>query len=73
MPKVFNKDFPPPLISLKETKFIEMAYHKLLDACKSVLINITQMMADSVEEATRDQVNRGCGLSTELDKLQLLE
>ena len=47
-----------------------MVYHKLLDACKSVLINITQMMADSVEEATRDQVNRGCA---ELDKLQFLE
>ena len=47
--------FPLPLISLKETRFVEMEYHELLKACESVSLNITQEMADSVEDATRNQ------------------
>jgi len=55
VPKSTSKDFPPPLISLKETKFVKMEYHKLLEACQSVSLSVTQKMVDSVEEATRDQ------------------
>jgi len=55
VPKSMSKDFPIPLISLKETKFVKMDYHKLLAACQSVSLCVTQTMADSVEEATRDQ------------------
>jgi len=34
VPKSSSEDFPQPLISLKEIKFIEMKYHKLLEACQ---------------------------------------
>jgi len=55
VPKLMRKNFPVSLISLKETKYVEMEYHKLLEVCQSVSLNVTQEMANSVEEVTRDQ------------------
>ena len=55
VPKSSSEDFPQPLISLKETKFAEMEYHKLLEACQLVSLNVTREMTNSVEEATRNQ------------------
>ena len=57
MPKSSSKEFPPPLSTLKDTKYMEMEYHNLLTECKLVTIDITAKSADSIEKATRDQSN----------------
>ena len=57
VPKSSSKEFPPPLKSLKDTKYTEMEYHDLLTACELVSVDITEEMANSIEKATRDQSN----------------
>ena len=57
MPKSSNKEFPPPLCILKDTKYMEMDYHDFLTGCKSISIDITPKSADTIERATRDHSN----------------
>ena len=55
VPTSANENFPQPLTSLKNVKYMGMNYHDLLKECDSVSLNITEKMVECVETATRDQ------------------
>ena len=57
IPKSSSKEFPSPLMALKDAKYMQMEYHNLLAECKLVSVDITAKSADSIETATRDQSN----------------
>jgi len=54
-PKSLNENFPKQLQSLYDPMYANFEYHQLLDTCESILLNVTEEMARSVEEATKLQ------------------
>ena len=57
VPKSTLDTFPVPLKSLQQSSHITLSYPSLLQACKSIEIELTLEMAQSVEKATRSQSN----------------
>ena len=55
VPTFDDENFPQPLTSLKNVKYVEMKYDELLKECESVPLNVTEKMVKCVETATRDQ------------------
>jgi len=49
--------FPVPLKSLQQASHFNLDYPSLLQVCKSIEIELTSEMAQSVEKATRSQSN----------------
>ena len=57
VPKSTLDTFPVPLKSLQQSSHIALSYPSLLQACKSIEIELTLEMAQSVEKATGSQSN----------------
>ena len=55
VPKSSLDNFPKPLKSLQQSSYINLNYPDLLDVCKSVDIQVSCEMAQSVEKETRLQ------------------
>ena len=55
VPKSSLVTFPKPLTTLYQSDFLQLNYDKLLEHCESVLVDITQEMANTVEQETRAQ------------------
>lgn len=55
IPKSSMDSFPKPLSLLYQSAYYELPYHKLLDVCQTVSIEITEEMAKSIENATKSQ------------------
>ena len=55
VPKSSLVNFPKPLNTLYQSDFLQINYDELLEHCESVLVDITQEMANVVEQETRAQ------------------
>ena len=55
VPKSSLVTFPKPLNTLYQSDFLQLSYDELLEHCESVLVDITQEMANVVEQETRAQ------------------
>jgi len=55
VPKSSLVTFPKPLNTLYQSDFLQLNYDELLKQCESVLFDVTQEMADAVEQETRAQ------------------
>ena len=64
LPKASLVIFPTPLASLYQSDFLELNYNDLLTQCKSVLVNVTQEIANVVEQKPELKVIPNFGLST---------
>ena len=54
-PKSSSEEFPLPLGTLKDSKYMAMKYDDLLTKCKLVKIDITAKSADSIESYPRSE------------------
>ena len=55
IPKSSSPNYPKPLQSLYDQKFLKLEYTDLLSACSEVDIHVNADMVSAVESATRDQ------------------
>ena len=55
IPKSRLSNFPKPLQSLFDPRYLAMDYNDLVSACESISICVTEEMMLAVEEATRNQ------------------
>ena len=66
--------YPAPLQSLHKPKYMELAYHELLNLCSSQEVSITKEQAELVERATTSaNPNQNFGSSIKLAVLLHLE
>ena len=54
-PKSSLPNYPKPLQSLHEPKFLQLGYVDLLSTCAKVKLHLTEEMVLAVESATHDQ------------------
>jgi len=55
VPKIHQPEFPLPLSTLRDTKYLKLNYHELLQACESVSISVTEEMCSNIEAETKIQ------------------
>ena len=55
IPKSHTLDYPTPLQSLHDPKFLKLEYTDLLSTCAKVNLHVNENMVSAVEFATRDQ------------------
>ena len=68
VPKSSLDNLPKPLKSLQQSSYINLIYPDLLNVCKSVDLQISCEMAQSVEKETWLQAILNCGIHTILGK-----
>ena len=64
VPKSSLDNLPKPLKSLQQSSYINLIYPDLLNVCKSVDLQISCEMAQSVEKETWLQAILNCGIHT---------